>query len=274
MNDSYKQEVVEDIQRVAKQLGKSELSRSEYLGHGKYSCYSIYDGGANWDGYCRLAGLKTKDIEQVSDEVYFQRIVKAVKTLGRYPKSSERKKFGLNMAKNRYPTLTDFIKKAVELGHVENLFDSKQILETPKLNAMDSKDKFALNQHSLLPQKTSRPVPPIPSGAKRRNWQRVDLEGFPYAPQEEQGVLAIFAILCSKGILPWQILDLCGGKGIDAVCYDEKRNSEIHVELKYRLSKGSWNHSIDDIDYVVCWENRWKDFPKPVIELANLLAGK
>ncbi len=35
-----------------------------------------------------------------------------------------------------------------------------------------------------------------------------DLNGFPYAPQEEQGVLAIFAILCSKKILPWQILDL------------------------------------------------------------------
>ncbi len=42
MNDSYEKEVVEDIQRVAKQLGKSELSRSDYLGHGKYSMYHIY----------------------------------------------------------------------------------------------------------------------------------------------------------------------------------------------------------------------------------------
>lgn len=272
MDDSYKKEVVEDIQRVAKQLGKSELSRSDYLGHGKYSMYHLYDGGTNWDGYCKLAGVETKAKDQVSDEEYFQRLKAAVKQLGRYPRSSERKKFGLNMTKSRYPTLTDFIKKAAELGHVENLFDSTQIVETAKVEKTDSKDKSELNYLSADSKGSARSIPPIPTGTKRRNWQRVDLDGFPYAPQEEQGVLAIFTILCSKRILPWQILDLCGGKGIDAVCFDEERNAEIHVELKYRLSKTSWNHSIDDLDYVVCWENRWKDFPKPVIELSKLLA--
>lgn len=274
MSDSFKKEVIEDIRRVAKQLGKSELSRSDYLGHGKYSMYHLYDGGTSWDGYCKLAGLETKAKDQVSDEEYFQRLKDAVKQLGRYPRSSERKKFCLNMSKSRYPTLTDFIKKAAELGYVENLFDSERIFETPKVNNLDSKDKVELNYHPAESQVVSRSIPPIPTGTKRRNWQRVDLDGFPYAPQEEQGVLAIFAILCSKRILPWQILDLCGGKGIDAVCFDEERNAEIHVELKYRLSKTSWNHSIDDLDYVVCWENRWKDFPKPVIELSKLLAGK
>lgn len=274
MNDLYKKEVVEDIQRVAKQLGRSELSRSDYLGHGKYSIYHIYDGGTTWDGYCKQAGLKTKSKDQVSDEEYFQRLVEAVKQLGRYPRSSERKKFGLNMSKSRYPTLPDFIKKAAELGYVEDLFDSKQIVGKSKLDALDLDDKVELKHPPLELQGTLRPIPPIPAGTKRRNWQRADLEGFPYAPQEEQGVLAIFAILCSKRILPWQILDLCGGKGIDAVCYDEERKAEIHVELKYRLSRASWNHSIDDLDYVVCWENKWKDFPKPVIELSKLLSNK
>lgn len=271
MNDSYKKEVIEDIQRVAKQLGTSELSRSDYLGHGKYSMYQIYDGGTTWDGYCKLAGLKTKSKDQVSNEEYFQRLVEAVKQLGRYPRTSERKKFGLNMSKSRYPTLPDFIKKAAELGYVEDLFDPKQILGKPKMVPHNLEDKVELKHFPVDSQGASRPIPPIPAGTKRRNWQRADLDGFPYAPQEEQGVLAIFAILCSKRILPWQILDLCGGKGIDAVCYDEERNAEIHVELKYRLSKTNWNHSIDDLDYVVCWENKWKDFPKPVIELSELL---
>lgn len=29
--------------------------------------------------------------------------------------------------------------------------------------------------------------------------------------------------------------------------------------------------SLDNLDYVVCWENRWQDFPKPGIEIGLLL---
>lgn len=274
MDDLYKKEDIEDIQKVAKQQGKSKLGRSDYLGRGKYSIYNLYDGGTNWDGYCKLAGLETKAKDQISDKEYFQRLKVAVEQLGRYPRNSERKKFGLNMTKSRYPTLRDFIKRAVELGHVENLFDSTQIVETAKAEKANSRIKPELNYRSGDFQRSARSVPPIPIVTKRSKWQRVDVDGFPYAPQEEQGVLAIFAILCSKRKLPWQILDLRSGKGIDAVCFDEEQNTEIHVELKYRLSKSSWNHSIDDLDYVVCWENHWKDFPKPVIELYKLLAKK
>jgi len=75
-------------------------------------------------------------------------------------------------------------------------------------------------------------------------------------------------------MLNWQILELRGGKGIDATCYDNDQNREIRVELKFRLSKGSWNHNIDDLDYVVCYENRWRDFPKPVIELGRIFGGR
>ena len=39
---------------------------------------------------------------------------------------------------------------------------------------------------------------------------------------------------------------------------------EMRVEVKHTHSRGNWNHTLDEIDYIVCWENRWKDFPKPV----------
>ena len=117
----------------------------------------------------------------------------------------------------------------------------------------------------------ARPVPPIPPNTKRTKWERTGIPGLPYAPQKEQGVLAFFAIFCSERILPWQILDISAGKGIDATCFDENENKEIQVELKYILSKGSWNHPLEDLDYVVCWENRWPDFPKPVIEIGKIM---
>jgi hypothetical protein len=72
-------------------------------------------------------------------------------------------------------------------------------------------------------------------------------------------------------VLRWQIIDLNSSKGIDCICFDEEAGKEIYVELKYLLTRAGWNHPIDQVDYVVCWENRWVDFPKPVIELRKLI---
>jgi hypothetical protein len=176
------------------------------------------------------------------------------------------------MSRRRYPTLTDFINRAIELGYVDNLREGKR----QGASASDDKEsppKIVMLIKNALRNRgqKERPVPPIPRNTKRSKWERTVLSGFPYAPQEEQGVLSLFTILCSEHILPWQILDLCAGKGIDATCFDETENKEIQVELKYILSKGSWNHPFDALDYVVCWENRWRDFPKPVIEIRKLV---
>jgi hypothetical protein len=125
MDHITEQDIIEDIERVARELDISILSRSEYFQHGKISAYQIYDEGKNWNTLCEKAGIQMKSKKEVTDIDYFKKLAQAVKTLGRYPKSSERKKFDLNMSKRRYPTLTDFILKAVEFGYVENLFKKK-----------------------------------------------------------------------------------------------------------------------------------------------------
>lgn len=140
--------------------------------------------------------------------------------------------------------------------------------KSPVPSIIESKDEL---HASWLGADEKRPTAPIPKQTKRTKWKRIDIDGFPYAPQEEEGVVALFAILCSRGLIKWQILDLKGGRGIDAICYDIDTHREIRVELKHTLSRGSWNHPIEDIDYVVCWLNRWQDFPKPVIELSSLV---
>ena len=87
----------------------------------------------------------------------------------------------------------------------------------------------------------------------------------------------MFAILCARrelGDHEWSILELRQCKGIDATCYDHKSDREIRVELKYRLSKAVWDKRTEDVDYVVCWESAWPDFPKPVVVLRELLHGQ
>ena len=268
--------IVEDVRRVAQKLNRTELSRSEYLQHGAFTTYQIYDGGQTWEGYCNAAGLKTKKQELVPDEVYFSRLRKAIEDLGRFPKASERKLFGLNFSKRRYPTLKAFIDEAIR----------QEIIAIPaqdSIPAKSSADDLVEDHHHIVeaPDTSAsnsaigltRPVPPIPSETKRTKWERTGVDGFPYAPQDELGVVALFAILCSQGRIEWQILELRGGKGIDATCYDHAMGKEIRVELKHRLSRAGWNHRVEDLDYIVCWETRWPDFPKPVIVLRDLVKG-
>lgn len=258
MSDEETTAIVADIRRIA--AGRKALSRAEYLQRGRYSMYQLYDGGRTWDSLCHSANVTSKRIEPVPDEVYFRRLANAVNQLGRYPKVSERKQFGLNFSKRRYPTLATFIRHAVDAGKVPDLFPPSP--QPPPPVELPSQP---------APAVAERRVPPIPRRTGRKKWQRTAIHGFPYGPQDELGVVALFAILCSNRTLPWQILELRGGKGIDATCFDESTGQEIRVELKFRLSRASWNHQIEDLDYVVCWENRWPDFPKPVVELSGLV---
>jgi hypothetical protein len=261
-------EVAKDIAHVAARLGQTALSRSEYLQHGIFSGYHIYDGGRTWGSLCHLAGVTPKTNEPVPDEVYFGRLAAALKQLGRLPKASERKRFGLNFSKRRYATLQAFIDRAIELGHLPAPSVPMASGSQPTPPAISPASAFA------SAPKAVRPVPPIPLDTRRSKWERTGIDGFPYAPQDELGVVALFGILCSQGRIGWQILELRGGKGIDITCFDHAMGREIRVELKHTLSRGSWNHKIEEVDYVVCWLNRWSDFPKPVIVLNDLLKNE
>lgn len=267
MKNNIDPDLIADVKMVALKLGTNMLSRSEYFQHGQYTAYQVYDGGRTWEDVCRAAELETKKKEPVSDEEYLSRLKQAFEILGRYPKTSERKKFGLNFSKRRYATLNEFIRKAVALEYLPDLFNDKAEKESDEIT-LTITDSFRPKSEPL--ERGKRPVPPIPIDTKRTKWERTEVDGFPYAPHDELGVVGLFAILCSNGKIKWQILEMRGGKGIDITCYDEVMDKTIRVELKHTLSKGNWNHKIEDLDFVVCWENRWPDFPKPVLVLNEI----
>lgn len=258
--------IVEDIQRVLSLLGEDKISRSEYLQKGIYSIYQIYEGGRTWEDICSVVGIKTKKKEPISDQEYFVRLQKAYDYLGRLPKTSERKRFGLNFSKRRYPTLRLFIEEAEKQGIIPKQHSSEpDVHNDNKIDAPRTKNLEPNRDHS---------TPPIPEITERNRWKRVGISGFPYAPHDELGVVCLFGILCYNNLISWQILELKGGKGIDATCWDPNSQREIRVEIKHTLSRSSWNHKVEDLDYVVCWENRWLDFPKPVIELSELISAE
>lgn len=266
--------IVKDIKRVAVAMGLcsgDSFSLPEYLMNGgKYTEYSIHDGGSTWFAHCSAAGFATKAVKKVTNNEYFKNLNKAYQTLGRFPKSTELKKFGLLGAKKRWSPIKSFFDEAVKNGKIDGLSvkNISSILEKKG----DQLVRTLVERKETIQSEETRPYPAIPRSNKRKKWQRTKVFGFPYAPQEETGLIALFAILCSRRVINWQILDLTS-KGIDAICYIESERKEIMVEFKNILSKAGWNHSFDDLDYLVCWENRWEDFPKPVIEVKKLIAN-
>ena len=271
-------EKLRDIRRIKVLLDAHKLSYPQYRDvGGKYSKGQIYSDGDTWDDLCAECGIQIdRRNDPIPDEVYFKRLKSFIDTEGRLPKSSERKKAGLNFSKSRWNSFDAFLSEAIERGIVPPSL-APQFEENSYIESAQDKPSHPLaspiSTQSSHPDRSIPPPPLRPLRSKPR-WKRIDIPGFPYAPQDENAVIALFAILCHCGIIPWQILDLNSGQGIDCICHNGETHRELRVEFKLVLSRTSWNHSIEDFDVVIYWENKWHDFPKQVIELSPLLEKK
>ncbi|MGA2669666.1 MAG: hypothetical protein ABSF32_12260 [Ignavibacteria bacterium] len=273
--ENNEKNIIKDIKKIAGLLKKKPgdiFGKREYVFYpgSKLNHYSLYKEGKSWEYYCQKAGFKTERKPKRTDDYYFRNLQKAVNVLGRLPKFSERRKFDLGFSARRWPSLGAFIKDAVESKKVKiNGYTLPAPVHADNQNNANSLSRgvkfFTVDIPPL-------PIPPVPLRSKRETWIRTNISGFPYAPHDELGVAALFAVLCSKYLIPWQVVELNYGTGIDCICYHSSKKYEIRVEFKFVHNKSNWNHDISTLDYVVCWENKWKDFPKPVLELKSLLS--
>ena len=217
-------EIIADIRRVGESLGKSpgdDFTLPEYNnGGGNVSTHYLHQNDRRWSYYVQMAGFSpNRSSEFVSDDGYFARLREALQTLGekRPPKPTEQQKFRLNFRDNRWKTFNLFLQDAARLGHIPDhligdLLERDEIASTPA-----EATTAPLAQIPHRDKSGTRPVPPIPRQTKRKKWQRTDVVGHPYEPHDETGVIALFAILCAKGTIPWQILTLDSTR-IDAIC--------------------------------------------------------
>jgi hypothetical protein len=80
-------------------------------------------------------------------------------------------------------------------------------------------------------------------------------------PQRELGVVALLAqmLSISPGLFPFRVLDWNNATGFDLLARDTtdlpfEDASKFYVECKY-LVTGSFNHSLNNVRYVVCWDS-------------------
>ncbi|MEW6347955.1 MAG: hypothetical protein AB1646_02750 [Thermodesulfobacteriota bacterium] len=263
-----REDKLKDIKRVAGELGVSRLSRRQYSENGGlYTEHQIFDRGDTWAALCKEVALESKRQNPVADEEYFRRLKEFYERNHRVPKYNEVTLAGLTFNK-RWTTRKDFLADAVEKGVIpQEALKQHHRNDIPEETAGEAAETNQTEKRDAFPKRASI-VPPPPKDSKWQKWQRIDEPGFPCAPHDELGVVALFAILCSQEKLPFQIIGATGGKGTDSVCWDERTRDHVNIEFKYNLSQSTWNHPIEEVDLVVCWKTKWPDFPREVIELS------
>ena len=83
------QEVLDDLRRVAKILGKDTVTVAEYRGHGKCSSGTIIRRFGSWNSGLKSAGLLIKMQKDISDNELFENLKKMWIQLGRQPRYAE-----------------------------------------------------------------------------------------------------------------------------------------------------------------------------------------
>jgi hypothetical protein len=277
MNMSLADRITKDIRRVVEELQCKELSCTEYLSRARSGItrWKINQAGG-WAKLCKAAGARAKTTRRVTNQEYFERLRRAYRELGRLPTAYERSKYHLDAVTKRWGSWQAFVEEArkrrVIPGGEHRPSQPRHAQRATQSEAKTDEGQLISTRRVRQPHR----APAIPRHTGRRNpkWRQTDIIQFPYEPLEEQGVVALFSILCATGTIDWGILDITSSRSPDATCYDYQRQTEIAVEFEHTLRKSTWHHDIDEIDCVVCWENRWSDFPKDVIELKKLISQR
>lgn len=90
-------DLLADLNRVANKLGKTSITKSEYLENGMFSCKPFEQRFSTWNDALKGAGLKNINFKNVSDEELFKNIEEVWIKLGRQPKFREIKRPFLNL---------------------------------------------------------------------------------------------------------------------------------------------------------------------------------
>lgn len=85
-------DILADLRRVAKELGKNSVSNHEYPKYGKFSTKVFRNRFGSWNKALEAAGLMQSKETNISSEVLFENLEKVWLTLGRQPFYGEMKK--------------------------------------------------------------------------------------------------------------------------------------------------------------------------------------
>ena len=250
--------LLNELRRVAKELGKDTLTQKEFNQHSRTNHSTIVKRFGSWNTALKKAGLSVKRLSNISDEELFAEIEKVWNRLGRQPQYKEMEqlgKFSLKPYENRFGSWL----KAVE----------EFVRWKDKSGGDRFRDLKAITSGVLLSQpKKSRKTKKVEYG------EPIDFLGLRHAPLNEQGVVYLFGILSKRlgFIIEAVRTDFPDCEGKRQIPGKRGRWERVAIEFEYKSSQfKEHGHNPDECDVIVCWEHDWRDCPIEVISLEDLM---
>lgn len=273
-----KQQIIQEILRVANLIAPARLTRSIFLTKSSVSYGKIRYCFGTWNRAVEAAGLEPNPpgtwaagTPLISDEALLGEIGDLWKRLGRRPTEdlmNSEGQYRVKPYRARWGTFSRAVNVYIEQFGFPSVADADG-LQTTTAPSSFQRDVPVMIPRTYKPPITSKDARPIIYG------EPIDFRGLRYAPVNEQGVIYLFSLVSRElGFLIESIRTAfpdCEGKR----CLDASgtRWQHVRIEFEYR-SQNFVEHGHDPnlCDLIVCWIHDWEDSPVEVLELKSVIS--
>lgn len=275
--DKYSDEhILNEIRRVARELGQEKLAARDFSANSKLSLGTVINRFGAWNAAAEKAGLEPIDRIEVAqqanqramipeDELLLDLLRLAALSGGACPtiaSISSQGQFSPSVYKRRFGSHASAFRLACERfpdGATQSGVSRSR--ERSKCAPLSSGLK-------LVSADAQRP--------QTLYGERIDFRGLTFAPTNELGVVFLFGMVARE--LGFCIESVrseypdCEGKM--CVSRDGDKWAHVRIEFEYRSSNfGDHGHSPDGCDLIVCWVHDWSECPKEVVELKSAISS-
>jgi len=265
-----KEQIIAEIQRIAKELDSESISRADFIRRSNISGHQILKYFGKWSEAMIEAGLtpQQQKVRKNHNEL-FKNLHDVCTKLNKLPTTIEFEHTSNHALKPYRKNFGSWQNTLVYFkGWLQENYSDSQFIEM-----IDDNDDERI---ASLPPKSSN----VGTGMV---WQRkkgmvygasLDFMGLRYAPINEQGVVFLFGKINEDlGIIVEAVqtgFPDCVGKRL--INRNKNLWEEVKIEFEYKSKNFlDHGHDINGCDVIVCWTHDWKDCPLEVIELKSII---
>lgn len=282
MGLSDRDQLINTIKRIAKEIGSESVPRHEFLsrsGESEHKVLKVFD---SYNDLVCAAGLTPQSFRQpYTNEYILEEVVKVLKLPNAKLTRTFFDKHGnisKSVCEHRFGGWINTLRKASEILDSEEDGDLICQIEEYVRQPSSSDDSYVENQLPLSPSANTQDHHPghssIGQTASNLYGDFINFRGLQHCPVNEQGVVFLFGMVCRELGYVVEIVRAgfpdCEAK--HRVLGGEGKWERVRIEFEYKARNfQSHGHDLAQCDVIVCWENNWPDCTIEVLELKSAL---
>ena len=259
-----------ELHRVAEDLDKRSVSRSDFIRESGISEWHVLKHFDSWNDFVGTAGLQPTDVSRIEDSALFEAMREAFLQEDGIPTRTRFRKVC------RY---SDYV-YAKRWGTWRNvLLEFRRWLENEGeeflfLEQFPTSEATPASRPDLDAPTSPREKIPWPPTGGQLYGPVLNFRGLQHAPINEQGVVFLFGMVAFEiGFIVESVatgFPHCEAKR----CISRKGERWERVRIEFEFQSRNFRdhgHDPSQCDLVVCWEDNWPECPIEVLELRSAI---